>query len=150
LNREMVVKSQESNDGDIASYSIKEQAQWVSLWRHLALNARFYWGLGAAAERERLHDVKLGVNSPVQDERVAGLVAGYDSRRQQGLSEGPSQGMELRGFAEAWTGLGGDFSGNVYRGDLRGHVPLWRSVVGLRWMEGWGQPSAEAFQLGGL
>jgi hypothetical protein len=58
--------------------------------------------------------------------------------------------MELRGFAETSNGLGGDFSGNVYRGDLRGHVPLWRSVLGLRWMEGWGQANAEAFQLGGV
>jgi hypothetical protein len=150
LNREMVVKSQEKDEGDIIAYSTKEQAQWVSLWRHLALNARFYWGLGAALERERLHNVKLGVNSAVQDERVVGLVAGYDSRRQQWLSEGPSQGMQLRGFAETSNGLGGAFSGNVYRGDLRGHVPLGRSVLGLRWMEGWGQPNAEAFQLGGL
>jgi hypothetical protein len=150
LNREMVVKSQEGDGGDINAYSIKEQAQWVSLWRHLALNARFYWGLGAALERERLHDVQLGFNSSVQNERVAGLVAGFDSRRQQWLSEGPSQGFQLRGFAETSNGLGGDFSGNVYRGDLRGHVPLWKSVLGLRWIEGWGQPSAEAFQLGGM
>ncbi|HUQ26613.1 MAG TPA: hypothetical protein VM140_13160 [Burkholderiales bacterium] len=150
LNREMVVKSQENDNGDIIAYTTREQAQWVSLWRHLALNARFYWGLGAALERERLHNVKVGINSSLQDERVAGLVAGYDSRRQQWLSEGPSQGTQLRGFAETSNGLGGAFSGNVYRGDLRSHVPLGRSVLGLRWMEGWGQPNAEAFQLGGL
>ena len=150
LNREMVVKSQEGDNGDITAYSTKEQAQWVSLWRHLALNARFYWGLGAAMERERLHQVKLGFTSPVQDERVVGLVAGFDSRRQQWLSEGPSQGLELRGFAETSNGLGGDFSGNVYRGDLRGNLALWRSVLALRWFEGWGQPNAEAFQLGGV
>jgi hypothetical protein len=151
LNREMVVKSQEGEDeGDIRTYSIKEQAQWVSLWRHLALNARFYWGLGAAMERERLHNTELGVTSSVQNERVVGLVAGFDSRRQQWLSEGPSQGFQLRGFAETSNGLGGDFGGNVYRGDLRGHVPLWRSVLGVRWIEGWGQSNAEPFELGGL
>jgi len=150
LNREMVVKSYDEDDNDINAYTIKDQAQWVSLWRQLALRARFYWGLGAAFERERLHDLRLGISSSVQDERVVGLVAGFDSRRQQWLSEGPSQGMQLRGFAETSSRLKGAYTGNVYRGDWRGHLALGRSVLGARWMEGWGQSGAELFQLGGV
>jgi len=54
---------------------------------------------GAALEQEKLHQVDDGT-SPVQNERVLGLVAGVDTRRAQWLSEGPSQGQWLRLFAE--------------------------------------------------
>ena len=44
-------------DDEIVAYEISEGVQWVSTWRHLALNRRFYWGLGGALEREQLHRV---------------------------------------------------------------------------------------------
>jgi hypothetical protein len=104
--------------------------------------------LGAALEREDLHDLALG-NVRTQDERVVGLLAGLDSRRQQPLSEGPSQGQELRLFYETSRGLGGAFDGSVYRADWRGHVSLGTSVLALRWNEAYGQTTAEPFELGG-
>ena len=116
--------------------------------RDLQVNRRLYWGLGAALEREDFHDLSLG-NVRTQDERVVGLLAGFDSRRQQALSEGPSQGAELRLFAETSRGLGGAFSGNVYRADWRGHLAVGKSVLALRWNEAYGQTNAEAFELGG-
>ncbi|MFL6574685.1 MAG: hypothetical protein ACJ8G4_23230, partial [Burkholderiales bacterium] len=146
VSRYLTVKGQDDQN-EITAYSIKERAQWVSTWRALSLNRRFYWGLGGALERERLHQV--GVDSTVQDERVLGLVGGLDTRRERWLSEGPSQGMWLQLFAETSNGLGGAFSGNVYRADWRGYLALGKTVLALRWNEAYGQDKAEPFQLGG-
>jgi hypothetical protein len=149
-NRTLTVRASEPDGSStkIQAYSIQEDAQWVSLWRSLRLDRRLYWGLGAAIAREDFRDVSLG-SLLTQDERVVGLLAGYDSRRQQWLSEGPSQGQELRLFAETSHRLGGAYSGNVYRADWRGHLPLGRSVAALRWNEAYGQETAEVFELGG-
>jgi hypothetical protein len=149
-DRTLTVRASEP-DGSrskIKAYSIKESGQWISLWRSLTLNRRLYWGLGAALEEERFHNVTLG-STLVQNERVVGLVAGVDSRRRQWLSEGPSQGEELRLFAETSRGLGGAYSGNVYRADWRAHVPLAKTVLAMRWNEAYGQRDAEPFELGG-
>ena len=94
----------ETVDDEVQAYTIEEGAQWISTWRHLALNRRFYWGLGGALERERLHRVG-GPTLSEQDERVLGLVAGLDTRRTHWLSEGPSQGLQVRLFAETSHGL---------------------------------------------
>jgi hypothetical protein len=149
-DRTLTVRASEP-DGSrrkIKAYSVKEDAQWVSLWRALALNQRWYWGLGAALAQERFHDLDVG-SSLVKNERVVGLVVGVDTRRAQWLSEGPSQGQELRLFAETSRGLGAAYSGNVYRADWRGHLPLAKTVLALRWNEAYGQRDAEAFELGG-
>jgi hypothetical protein len=150
LNRDMIVRASEA-DGSrpkIKAYSIKQNGQWVSLWRSLALNRRWYWGLGAAIDEETFHDLTLGSTS-VRNERVAGLLAGLDTRRQQFLSEGPSEGQELRLFAETSRGLGAAFSGNAYRADWRGDLPLGKTVLALRWNEAYGQRDAQPFELGG-
>lgn len=153
LDRWMTVKASDidnnkSTGRDIKAYAINETAQWVSLWRHLSLNTRYYWGLGGALDRETLHQVNVG-NSATQDERVLGLVAGVDTRRQQFLSEGPSQGQQLRLFGETSNGLHGAYSGNFYRSDWRAHLPAGRTVVSLRWNQAYAQPEAEPIQLGG-
>ncbi|HEX9570714.1 MAG TPA: hypothetical protein VF969_00500 [Burkholderiales bacterium] len=153
LNRFMTVKASEANDQkfagrEIKAYAINETAQWVSLWRRLSLGTRYYWGLGGALDREILHDLALGT-SAARDERVAGLVAGVDTRRQQLLSEGPSQGQQLRLFAETSSRLRGAYSGNFYRADWRAHLPARKSVVSLRWNEAHAQAQAEPIQLGG-
>jgi hypothetical protein len=136
------------NDRDVRAYTITDSVQWISTWRSLSLNARYYWGLGGALDRERLHQVNVGVTS-VSDEQVLGLVAGVDTRRSQWLSEGSSQGQQLRLFVETSNGLGGTYSGNVYRGDWRGYLPLGKTVLALRWNEVYGQADAEPIELGG-
>ncbi len=146
VGRSMTVR--ETVDDEVRAYTIEEGAQWVSTWRHLALNRRFYWGVGGALERERLHRVD-GPTSAEQDERVLGFVAGLDTRRTHWLSEGPSQGLQLRLFAETSRGLHGAFSGDAYRVDSRLHFPIGRTVLSLRWNEAWGETDAEPFQLGG-
>jgi len=153
LNRTMTVKASTANDQkytgrDIRAYDIDETAQWVSLWRRLRLNIRYYWGLGGALDRETLHDLAAGTSTP-RDQRVLGFVSGVDTRREQLLSEGPSQGQLLRLFAETSNGLRGAYSGNFYRGDWRAYLPAGTTVVSLRWNQAYSQPQAEAIQLGG-
>lgn len=148
IDRTLTVRATEQENKKIRAYSVKEDAQWVSLWRSLRLNRRLYWGLGAALEQEKLHDVDAGI-SPAQNERVIGLVAGLDSRRTQWYSEGPSQGQELRLFAETSRRLRAAFDGNVYRADWRGHLPLGKTVFAVRWNEAYGTRDAEPFELGG-
>jgi hypothetical protein len=99
-------------------------------------------------DRETLHDLAAGTSTP-RDERVLGLVAGIDTRREQFLSEGPSQGQQLRLFAETSNHLRGAYSGNFYRGDGRAYLPAGITVVALRWNQAYSQSQAEAIQLGG-
>jgi len=146
VDRRMTVR--ESLNDEVQTYTIFEGAQWISTWRELALNRRFYWGLGGALERERLHRLD-GSTLEEQDERVLGLVAGLDTRRMHWLSEGPSEGLQVRLFAETSRGLHAAYSGDVYRVDSRLHLPLGRTVLALRWNEAWGEEDAEPFQLGG-
>jgi hypothetical protein len=149
LNRDLTVRDSEGGSRPkIKAYSIKQNGQWVSLWPTLALNRRWYWGLGAAIDEETFHDLAVGTTD-VRNERVLALLAGIDTRRRQWLSEGPSQGQELRLFAETSRGLGAAYTGNVYRGDWRGDVPLGKTVLALRWNEAYGQRDAQPFELGG-
>jgi hypothetical protein len=144
----MTVKATDSDESEIRRYRIKEEVQWVSTWRHLALSRRFYWGLGAALDQEKDTIVDGGTSSLVR-QRVAGLVGGVDTRRQQYLSEGPSQGQWLRLFAETSQKLKADYEGNVVRADWRAHLPISRSVLSLRWNEAYGTTNAQPFELGG-
>jgi len=151
LDRRMSVKAStedSDNNKDVRKYTITDSVQWVSTWTHLSLNSRFYWGLGGAIDREKLHDVNAPSTS-IDNERVLGLVGGVDTRRQQWLSEGPSQGQQLRLFLETSNGLAGDYSGNVYRADWRVYLPAWKTVLALRWNEVYGQADAEPIELGG-
>lgn len=149
LSRDLIVRDSEGGSRPkIKTYSVKQNGQWVSLWRSLALNRRWYWGLGAALDEETFHDLAVGTTD-VRNERVAGLVGGVDTRRQQWLSEGPSQGQELRLFAETSRGLGAAYSGSAYRADWRGDLPLGRTVLALRWNEAYGQRDAQPYELGG-
>lgn len=147
VSRTMTVQDTDSDD-KIRRYRIREDAQWVSTWRQLALNQRFYWGLGGALAQEKDREVDDGTQS-LHRERVLALVAGVDTRRQQWLSEGPSEGQWLRLFAESSRKLKADYDGNVVRADWRGHLPVHHSVLALRWNEAYGTTDAQPFELGG-
>jgi hypothetical protein len=154
ISRNLLVKSSDPTDGwpyrKIATYSVTDDAQAVAVWRHQALNQRVYWGFGGAVDDETIQFADNGGIISTHKERVLGLVAGIDTRREQFLSEGPSQGQWLKLFYETSpSGLGGTYTGNVYRADWRVHLPLGRTVLSGRWMEAYAQPRAEEFSLGG-
>jgi hypothetical protein len=153
VDRSMTVKAsvadnQKFTGRDVQAYNIDEIAQWVSLWRHLTLATQYYAGAGAALDREIFHDLGVGT-AATRDERVIGLVAGVDTRRKQFLSEGPTQGQQLRLFAETSNGLSGAYTGNFYRYDWRGYVPAGASAFALRVNQTYSQAGAEPTQLGG-
>jgi hypothetical protein len=153
INRSMTVKtsvadSQQFTGRDVKAYNIDETAQWVSLVRRLSVATRWYFGAGAAIDRETFHDVTAGTTTP-RDERVLGLVAGVDRRRAQFLSEGSSQGQLLQLFAETSNGLHASYTGNFYRYDWRGYLPAGVSVFALRVNQAYSQAGAEPIQLGG-
>jgi hypothetical protein len=153
INRSMTVKTsvadnQKFTGRDVQAYNIDETAQWVSLWRRLHLATQFYAGGGAALDRETFHDLGVGTTT-TRDERVLGLVAGVDTRRTQFLSEGPSQGQQLRLFVETSNGLRAAYTGNFYRYDWRGYLPAGASVFALRVNQTYSQAGAEPTQLGG-
>jgi hypothetical protein len=156
LDRTLIVRASEpkSNgssgltDRDIQAYTTTNRAQWVSTWQYLSLATRTYVGPGAALDSEQFHQVGVGTTSD-RDERVLGLVAGVDTTRQQWLSEGPTEGQQLRLWAETSNGLGGAYSGNVYRADWRGYIALGSTVLSLHWNQIYAQPDAEPINLGG-
>lgn len=153
LNRFMTVRTSVVDDRkftgrDVRAYTIDEAGQWVSLGRQLSLATRFYWGLGAALDREVLHDLGVATTAP-RDERVLALVAGVDTRRKQFLSEGPSQGQQLQLWAETSSRLRGAYTGNFYRGDWRAYLPASPTVFALRVNAAYSQAGAEPVQLGG-
>jgi hypothetical protein len=154
LDRSMTVKANDPNSDKnsfrrrITEYEIDETAQWVSTWRYVTLGARWYAGLGAALDREVLHDIDVATTRP-RDERVTALVAGVDTRRWQWYGEGPTQGQQLRLFAETSNHLKGQFQGNVYRSDWRVFYPIGHTVLSARWNEVYAQPEAETIELGG-
>ena len=153
INRSMTVKAsvtdnQKFTGRDVQAYAIDETAQWVSLWRRVHLATQWYAGAGAALDRETFHDLGVGTID-TRNERVLGLVAGVDTRRTQFLSEGPSQGQQLRLFAETSNGLKGAYTGNFYRYDWRGYLPAGPTVFALRVNQAYSQEGAEPIQLGG-
>jgi hypothetical protein len=155
VGRGMTVKANDLSDDEgarrrINTYTTEATAQWVSTWRHISLNNRFYWGLGGALDRERFHDNVNRTSTYVRDERVVGLVAGADRRRWQLLGEGPTQGQQWQLFAETSNGMHGAYSGNVYRSDLRAFFPLAKTVISARWNEVYAQREAEPIELGGV
>ena len=116
---------------DARPSNVAATAQWIPLLRSLASDPPSACGRGAARDQETRHDLALAARA-AHDERVAGLVAGVDTRRQQLLSEGPSQGQQLQLYAETSNRLRGAYSGNFYRADWRVHVPAGKTVVADR------------------
>ena len=87
VDRSMVVKETDGTD-EIAAYEISEGVQWVSTWRHLALNRRIYWGLGGALEREQL---RLAGNYRHRSERACAGSGGRNRHPAPVLDVGGSE-----------------------------------------------------------
>ena len=100
-NRTLTVRATEPGrlPPQIKAYSIKDDAQWVSLWRSLSLNRATLLGARRRARaRGALPRLSLGNCALVQDERVVGLLAGIDSRRSSGS---PKARARARNFASS-------------------------------------------------
>lgn len=155
LERELKVRRWTGDRGneDPVEYERVGRAQWVSLARAVRLQRSAALGLGAALSR-RDGVVVDGPATREEDERLAAVIALYDSRGGGVLSDGPSRGQQAQLFYETHRPLSnaarGLYSGKVVRLLWDGYLPLGRSVLAGHWSEGRGQVGkTEPFQLGG-
>lgn len=133
---------------EIAAYTIDDHVQALALLPHTRREVRTFVGIGGALDRSDFKVVDGG-HVRFQDERLLGLVVGYDSRKTQWLSEGPSQGAVFSLIAE--QGLAGsDFPGAVQHVAASGFVPLGETVLAGRLRFGRADADAEGFSLGGI
>ncbi len=137
-------------------YDRRTRAQWVSQLPWLRLDRRVRFGIGAAADRVERVDVDAATGTRLRDERVAAALFDLDTRGANWYSEGPNHGGRAtvlyetyRPFAHHTADTAPAYDGAVLRADLRGFVPLGRTVLALRWTEAHASGTTEPFQLGG-
>ncbi len=146
----------DSGDERTTVYDRRTRAQWVSQLPWLRLDRRIRFGVGAAFDRLEQVDVVSTSQTRQRDERVAAALLDVDTRGSNWFAEGPNRGgratllyESYRPFASGTDANAPHYDGAVLRADLRGFVPLGRTVLALRWTEARAQGSTEAFQLGG-
>jgi hypothetical protein len=150
-----------SSDPETTAYRRDTQAQWLSVAQWPTLERRLTLGLGAALERSDWVEVDDASEQRLEDRRLAAALLDYDSQGLNWRSEGVNRGVNVGLLYETHEPFerGGDRGGNllqgqdlngaVLRADLRGFVPLGRTVLGLRYTEARAQGRTEPFQLGG-
>ena len=114
------------------------------------------FGAGAALDRVERVDVGADTTTRPQDRRLLAALLDVDTSNGNWTSEGPNRGLHATLLYETYRPFAGKtsadapaYDGAVLRGDLRGYVPLGRTVLALRWTEARANGSTEAFQLGG-
>ncbi len=154
LQRELNVRRWTDQNGnqDPLEYERVGSAQWMSLARSVQLERSAAVGVGAVLSR-RDGVVVDGATTREMDERLAAVVALYDSRRAGALSAGPSRGQQVQLFYETYRPFK-DTQRSAYTGEVvrllwDGHLALGRSVLSAHWVEGRGQAGrTENFDLG--
>lgn len=146
----------ESGDETIVSYDRETKAQWLSLLPWLRIERRVVFGLGAALDREERIEAEPRSVARRRDERIAAALLNIDTSGSNWYSEGPNRGLHATLLYESYkpfnnVGANGEptYDGAIARLDLRGYVPLGKTVLGLRWTEARAKDTTEPFQLGG-
>lgn len=147
--RELIVNlTKGDREKELVAYTIAESWQALALAPYTRRTWRVFAGAGLAFERST-YKVVDGLRWRGQDERIGGVVMGFDSRRVHWLSEGPSQGVALTVIAE--KGLAGsDYPGAVWHVEGRANLPVGRTVLAARGRFGQAQVDAENFYIGGI
>jgi hypothetical protein len=161
VDRKLVARAWTGDDGDedITLYDRELQVQWLSLFPIPGLNSlshRVTVGIGAALDRIERVNVPASSVARRQDERIAALVADYDSRGSNWYADGANRGLKLtlRGESykpfEARNGDGApDYDGLVVRADARAYIGIGSGVLALRLTEARARQRTRPFQLGG-
>lgn len=127
--------------------------QWLSQFPFSRLERRVVLGVGAATHWIDRVNLPASSTTRRRDERLLAALLDVDLSNSDWASEGRNRGWHGSVLVESYKPLsGGDplrFDGTVVRGDLRGYVPLGRSVLALRATEARAQHRTEPFQLGG-
>lgn len=162
LDRKLVARAWTGGSGDetTTQYDRELQAQWLSLFPVPGLDSlahRVSVGIGAALDRiERVSVAGAGGVERRQDERIAALVADYDSRGGNWYSDGANRGLKLTLRGESYKPFEGrgddaapDYDGLVVRADARAYLGIGKGVLALRLTEARARQRTRPFQLGG-
>lgn len=161
LDRKLVARAWTGDSGDetTTQYDRELQAQWLSLFPVPGLTSlahRVSVGIGAALDRiERVTVAGAGV-ARRQDERIAALVADYDSRGGNWYSDGANRGLKLTLRGESYKPFENnradgapDYDGLVVRADAKAYLGIGTGVLALRLTEARARDRTRPFQLGG-
>ncbi|MBU6257170.1 MAG: hypothetical protein KGL18_02720 [Burkholderiales bacterium] len=134
-------------------YDQRTQAQGIVVLPLDRLERRIHLGAGAALDRTLRTDRTAGTVTRLQDQRLLALLAQVDSSIGNWYSEGPNRGLTASLQYETYRPFAGAdparYDGAVTRADLRGYLPLGRSVLALRATEVRASGRTAPFQLGG-
>ncbi|MGH8128893.1 MAG: hypothetical protein ACRETC_11150, partial [Gammaproteobacteria bacterium] len=87
---------------------------------------------------------------PAYDETVAGVALDWNTSQIWPISISQNDGQNLLLVAESSRPFGSDYSGNAYRVDWHGYIPLGgESVLALHYLEGYVTSDARPFNVGG-
>jgi hypothetical protein len=155
FERELEVKRWTGDEGDEdpLEYETVGRAQWVSLARWQRLQRQAALGVGAALARSDRVIVD-GAATRTEDERLAAVIAQYDSRAGGVLADGYARGQQAQLFYETYRPFKNEqrglFNGEVARALWDGYLPLGRTVLAGNWVEARRLSGrTEPFQLGG-
>ncbi len=144
------------NDEQTTVYDSHVKAQWLSLFPWDRLERRVAFGVGAALDRIEQVDVASDSSTHPQDQRLLAALVDIDTSNSNWTSEGLNRGLHATLLYESYRPFAHDtspdapaYDGGMLRTDLRGYLPLGRSVLALRWTEALASGSTQPFQLGG-
>ncbi|MBL8289470.1 MAG: hypothetical protein JNL85_15930 [Rubrivivax sp.] len=161
VERKLVARAWTGDSADETTtvYDRELQAQWLSLFPIPGLNSlerRWNIGIGAALDRIDRVTVAGPTTARRQDERIAALLADYDSRNGNWYSDGANRGLKitLRGesykpFETSSSDGAPDYDGLVVRADAKAYVGIGQGVLALRLTEARARNRTRPFQLGG-
>jgi hypothetical protein len=136
-------------------YDRHTKAQWLSLLPFTRLERKLDFGIGAALDVVDRVDVPADSSARRRDERLLALLADFDTSGSNWYAEGPNRGLHATLLYETYRPLvnqdaaGTNPDGSVLRADLRGFLPLGRTVLALRLTEAHATGLTVPFQLGG-
>ena len=155
LSRTLAARAWTGDKGDEKTtvYDRHTKAQWISLLPITRVQRRIALGVGAALDRIERVDLPGGNTLLGRDRKLAAALFSFDTRADDWLSEGPNRGASLLLLGESYKPFANRdanaYDGQLLRADLRGHLPLGRSVLALRWTEVRASGRTAPFQLGG-
>ena len=157
LQRSLTAKAWADNNGSDRTtlYERHSKAQWLSVLPLIKRDRTLIFGVGAALDRIDSVQVDAGTTTRPRDERLAAVLVEFDTSSGNWWSEGNNRGQRSSLLYETYkpfarsSGGGAGYDGEVVRLDLRGYVPLGRSVFAIRHTEARARGRTEPFQLGG-
>ncbi len=144
------------DDQQTTIFDRRSIAQWLSTATWPRLTRRLSLSIGAALDRIERVDIPGDTSVHPRDERLAAALLDFDTRGSNWYSEGANRGLRATllyetsaPFASSQADDAPRYDGSILRADLRGYVPVGRSVLGLRWTEVYAHDNTRPFPLGG-